>query len=131
MKTLDEILKQPPVFLHDWKNKEYVISSFAGIDITSSEDYKNSVLKWDHINILFASYKVDRSGGYAFILFEHNNQLFEVNASHESIIDFEGQFIPTETTISALKNRLIQGGLWNDNEKNYFAKELKEFLGIF
>lgn len=37
MKTFEEIIKQEPVFLHNWKHKNDVIADFEGLSITNDE----------------------------------------------------------------------------------------------
>lgn len=150
MKTLEEIIKQKPVYLNDWKTKIDVISDFD--DIYMSEDeynadkapyaniqiweekklkMKNAIEKWKPINILFASYGQANYSGDAFVLFERDMKLFEANGGHCSCYGLEGQFDPEETTLEALQHRLIEGGLGKDDwSGNEFSNELKDFLGI-
>lgn len=56
---------------------------------------------WEGINILFASYGEDNYSGNAFVLFEKDGKLYEVNGSHCSCYGLEGQFEPEETTLEA------------------------------
>lgn len=150
MKNVSEILKQNPVFLHDWKSKIDVIFDFDNIYLSHDEFYaekapyrnieswenkkqemKIAIEKWQSINILFASYGQANYSGDAFVLFEKEGSLFEVNASHCSCYGLEGQFEPEETTIEAISQRLIKGSFGTDNySDNEFAIELKQFLGI-
>jgi|BioPla2DNA2_1021312.scaffolds.fasta_scaffold39464_3 hypothetical protein len=152
MKTLNELLKQEPVFLNDWaeSKKIGVLSDFEDVDITKDEyeatecpipnkeywleekakmdkaieDYKN-------INILFASYGCANYSGDAFVLFEKEGKLFEVNGGHCSCYGLEGQFKPEETTLEALRHRLVEGKMGQDDySDNEFANELKQFLGV-
>lgn len=131
MKTLDALLQQESVYLYNWKKKEDIILSFAplGYDNKSKLIKERYIRLWQPINILFAYYDGDSYEGDAFVLFECKGKLFEVNASHcscEGLSDFNGE----ETTIDALKHRLIKGTLGQEYGENQFAKELKEFLGI-
>ncbi len=150
MKTLDEILKQPPVYLHNWQEKIDVISEFDDIGMNGKEyraesaPYPNVELwverkakmdkalkEWEPINILFASYGCDNYEGGAFVLFERDGELFEVNAGHCSCYGLEGQFSPELTTLEALAYRLTNGSMGTDSySDNEFAKELKIFLGL-
>ena len=152
MKTFEEILKQEPIYLHDWTEgkKIALISDFEDIYMTKEEyeaeeaPYANKqiweekkvimaekIKEYESVNILFASYGYANYSGDAFVLFEKEGKLFEVNGSHCSCMGLEGQFDPEETTIDALAFRLTEGTLgkddWSDNE---FAEELKQFLGI-
>ena len=150
MKTLEEILKQEPVYLNEWKSKVDVISDFDEVYITTDEynadkapypnpDFWNrnkekmtSLLEqWKPINILFASYGSGNYEGDAFVLFERDGKLYEVNGSHCSCHGLEGGFAEEETTIEAIAHRLIKGKLGRDSGcDNDFAIELKQFLGI-
>lgn len=152
MKTLQEILKQEPVYLHNWaEDKKFgLIADFEDVYITK-KDYDSMVSpypnedswlikkirmqevssKYDIVNILFASYGEDNYSGDAFVLFEQDGKLFEVNAGHCSCHGLEGQFNPEETSLESLKYRLIEGKMGvDDYSDNEFAKELKHFLGI-
>jgi len=152
MKTLKELLTQPPVYLHDWAKSEKigVISDFDDVYISKSEyeaeaapyanvevwierkaKMKEAIERWRPINILFASYSYQDYSGDAFVLFERDGKLYEVNGGHCSCYGLEGQFEPEETDIDVLKHRLIEGKLGcNDYCGNEFSSELKKFLGI-
>lgn len=135
MKSFEEIIKQNPVFLHNWSEKIDVIGDFKNIYATGkeyrmeeppygNEDYKN-------INILFASYGSDNHSGDAFVLFEENGVLYEVNGSHCSCCGLEGQWETEEVSLKELENRLINGSFGEDDYSgNEFKQDLCEFLGI-
>jgi hypothetical protein len=129
MKSLDEILKQKPIFLHLWDSKESVTSSFERH--YSEEITKEKKEYYDSINILFASYGEDNYSGDAFVLFEKDGCLYEVNGSHCSCYGLEDQFEPEGVTLEAIKMRLVDGNMgrdsWSDNE---FYNELSEFIGV-
>ena len=150
MKDLQAILKQPPFYLNNWKSKIDVIASFEGIYMNEVEykagiapypnvkiweerklQMKNAIERWKPINILFASYGTDNYTGDAFVLFERDGNLFEVNAAPCCCNGLEGQFEGQETTIDSLKHRLVKGRLGQDDYSgNEFSNELKQFLGI-
>jgi hypothetical protein len=143
MKTLEEIIQQKPIFLHDWKQngKEKIKQDFGYVYTDGFDSVKEAILKQeiielikkiDNINILFASYYYRNYHGEAWILFEENKELFEINASHCSCFGLEGQFDPEKVILKELKNRLEKGTFGKDDEFeiNIFAKELKEFLGV-
>ena len=152
MKTIQEILKQEPVFLNDWSKggKFQMIADFENIYITKEQfeatecpvanhkywmerknKMQNVLPKYDNKNILFASYGSENYSGDAWVLFEENGKLYEVNGSHCSCFGLEDQFDPEETNLEAIKFRLEKGHLGSDDYSgNEFAKELKEFLGI-
>jgi len=104
-----------PIFLNDWNDKDQV-----------AKDFETNL---DNVNILFASYSCANYSGDAFVLFEENNKLFEVNGGHCSCYGLEGQWEPEETTIEALNYRLNKGKMGTSNySDNEYATELKEFL---
>lgn len=55
--------------------------------------------------LLIAVYTYESYSGKAFVLYEHDGKLFEVNASHCSCYGLENQFDPEETTWAALLMR--------------------------
>lgn len=152
MKTLKQIIKQSPVYLHGWEKdgKIGVISEFNQLYISKKEyetteaPYPNVeswlerkylvdkyLKEWKDINILFASYGQDNYSGAAFVLFEQGGKLYEVNAWHCSCYGLEGQWTPEETNIEALKHRLLNGNMGRDSYSgNEYANELINFLGI-
>lgn len=152
MKDLKTIVKQEPVYLNDWsENKKIgVISDFEDIYISkqdfeatecpiSNKEYwiekkakmEQKLKEWEDVNILFASYGYENYSGEAWILFEKDGKLYEVNGSHCSCYGLEGQWKPEETTLEAIEHRLTKGQLGDDGYSgNVFAKELKSFLGV-
>lgn len=152
MKQLEEIFKQEPIYLHDWEESKRigVISDFEDIYISKKEfeatecpipnkEYwlekktkmEQKLKEWEGINILFASYSYANYSGDAFVLFEKEGKLFEVNGGHCSCYGLEGQFEPEETTLEALRHRLVDGKMGQDDySDNEFANELKQFLGV-
>lgn len=101
MRTLKQIIKQKPVYLNDWKGKIDVIGDFEDIYLSEEEYYAKespyqnntfwlekkkqmdkAIKQWENINILFASYGQANYSGDAWVLFEQNNKLYEVNGGH-------------------------------------------------
>lgn len=120
MKTLEQILKQEPVFLNDFDSKESVVSNFEISDELSAL-----------INILFASYGYESYSGSAFVLFEKEGKLYEAYGSHCSCVGLEGQFDFEEVNLTELENRLTKGGFGEDDYSgNEFKNEIKTFLGV-
>ena len=108
------------IWLNDWKDA-------SKKDLEQLFGLANSEL--DSINILLASYKLGDESAYAFILFSVDDVLYEVNASHDSEVDFEDQWQPEETTIEALLFRLNKGHLGSAKaSENIFAVDLTEIL---
>lgn len=131
MKTIEELKKQEPIFLNNWGSKTDLIKDFEELYYANEEEIQKATRKYNDINILFASYGTEMYMGEAFVLFEKNKQLFEVNADHCSCYGLEGQFQPEETTIEAIKHRLTKGRMGTDEYTgNIYAKELMQFLGI-
>jgi len=150
MKKLEEILRQNPVYLHNWSEKIDMIGDFEDIYMTADEynadvsPYPNieswidkklkmseAIVKYEAYNILFASYGCDNYSGDAFVLLEKYGKLYEVNGSHCSCYGLEGQFEPEEATLESIEMRLIKGNLGiDDYYGNEFSSELKEFIGV-
>ena len=78
------------------------------------------------INILIAIYELPAYEGYAFVLFEKDGQLFEVNGSHCSCYGLEGQWEPEETTLEALKYRIENGTLFYGYHLDRIKEELEQ-----
>lgn len=144
MKSLDEILKQEPVYHEDFNSIIDVIGNFEDIYITTEEynakepPYKNvdgwikakeridnKMKDYEEVNILFASYTYVCYDGSAFVLFEKDGKLYEVNGSHCSCYGLEGQWEPEETSLESIEYRLRNGDYAFDN----CSKELAGFLG--
>lgn len=78
----------------------------------------------DDIIIHIAYYEQADYEGYAFVLFEQEGRLFEVNASHCSCYGLEEQWEPEETTVESLQHRLDKG-----HGFNYFDRDaVQKFL---
>lgn len=94
------------IFHQLFKQEEDIINQF---DI--SPEFLNGC------NILFACYDTGNHDGQAFILYEKDNHLYEVNGYHDSCSGLAGQWEPEETNIEALKHRFKKGNL------SYFVEE--------
>lgn len=129
MKTLNDICSQDPVFMNDWSNKESVLFDFGW----SWDDEKEQefVEKHKDANILFASYGQANYSGDAWVLFEKNGKLYEVNGGHCSCYGLEGQWNPDEVMLEELENRLVNGTFGEDDwSDNNFKEELCKFLDV-
>lgn len=95
-----------------------------------ANDFAVPLSIFDNINILLAIYNYENYSAEAFVLFEKNNILYEVNANHCSCCGLEGQWEPEQTTVEALLHRMNKGGLgymgWY--EKPVFVDELYDVL---
>jgi hypothetical protein len=111
------------MYLHDWSE-----TGLEGLKY----DFMISDADLQGVNILLASYTYEDYSGYAFVLFEKNGKLYEVNGSHcscygletEDISHGETQWQPEETTKEALIHRLTEGYLGH----NEFDDELRQVL---
>jgi hypothetical protein len=127
LKSLEEIINQEPIFFNDWKNKIDVLTDFAGDRWkTDKEKEKEFIEANKDINILFVSYSYMDYDGYAWVLFEKDGKLYEVNGSHSSWYGLEGQWEPEEVSLRELEHRLIKG-TWGEDD---FKTELCKFLGV-
>ena len=153
MKTIPELLNQKPVMLANWKHPNDAIFDFFGLYIDNdaytapSAPYSN-VSYWlekkaaadkvlaDNagVHILFGYYSYEDYSGYAYVLFEQDGKLYEVNGGHCSCNGLEDQWEPEETDLNVLAKRLNDGklglGYTGYGHANEFANELREFLGI-
>lgn len=77
-------------------------------------------------NILFAVYTYEDYSGKAFVLFEKDGKLYEVNGSHCSCNGLEGQWQPEETSVEALKFRLLKGSVTGYDKE--YDSELAETI---
>ena len=102
-------------------------------------------------NLLFAVYKkYEYASGYAFVLFEQDGVLYEVNGNHCSCYGLENQWDPEETTPESIEHRVLKGSLGRESSpnsedrniveddwritlesENFFAVELLEFIQQF
>jgi len=101
----------------NFKNKEDVVEAF-----TSGPDGVFDEPDMTGVKILLAWYGYGDYDGSAFVLFERDNQLYEVNASHCSCYELEGQWSPEETSVEALRHRI---------EKGYLGKDTYTSGGVF
>ena len=111
------------IYLNNWDSKQDVINDF--FPEYREPKYKGEL---DNINILLASYTYWSYDGDAFVLFEKEGKLYEVNGSHCSCYGLEGQWDPEETTKEALLHRINEGTLGTHFGDNTFKNELLEVL---
>lgn len=106
------------MFLNDWAadGQEGLKRDF---DITD-EDLQG-------VRVLFASYCHANYSGDAFVLFERDGKLWEVNGGHCSCYGLEGQWEPAETALEVLTHRLEKGKL-GDGYDHQYAAELRGVL---
>lgn len=132
MRTIQELVSQPPIFLGRFSKPKDVINQFFGISYSDEAEKEEIYKQFVNINILFAHYEGCSYDGYAFVLFEKEGKLYEVNGSHCSCYGLEDQWIPEETFLEALKFRIKEGKLGNNGycSDTNFKGELETFLSI-
>lgn len=81
----------------------------------------------NNINVMLAVYTYEDYDGSAFVLFERNGVLYEVNGSHCSCYGLEEQWAPEETSVEALRHRISDGNL-GSGYGGYFADDLTKIL---
>ena len=94
---------------HDANDLDLYIASRSRI-IQKLKLFRNKFPGFIYENLAIAGY--DEVGGWdggAFVLYYHENKLYEVNASHCSCYGLEDQFKPEETSISFLRQKLKNG----------------------
>jgi len=121
------------IYLNDWTRKEDVVRDFCNIyqyDVDYKQKVELAILSDEfNVNILLASYGYENYSGDAFVLFEKDGKLYEVNAAHCSCYGLEDQWSPEETSVEALEFRLNEGTLGNETYcGNVFATELRLVL---
>ena len=120
MKSIEEIIKTPPVVSGDFASIDRVWACF---DVAEKDrTYK----------ILFATYGYGSYDGDAWVLAEKDGQLFEVRGGHCSCYGLEGQFDPEPVVLKELENRLTKGSFLKDDYYGYDGADtkLKTFLGL-
>lgn len=118
------------VFLHNWDSKESMIADFEGIcgveNLTPEQ-----IAKYDHVDVILASYGTYYYTGDAFVLFRNKNdgKLYENHGSHCSCYGLENQWGEEPCDLESLKKRVTDGSLGSDDySDNVFKDELREVI---
>ena len=113
------------MYLGNFTNKKDVLQNF-----TSGADGVFPAPDLEGAKILLAWYGYGDYDGSAFVLFERDGQLYEVNGGHCSCYGLEGQWDPEETTVEVLEHRIKGGSLGKDSyyDEGVFDKQLKGVL---
>jgi len=69
------------------------------------EDFGATDEQIEDEHVIFAAYGREGYDGFAFVLFEQDGKLYEVNASHCSCYGLGGQWKPEETTWAEVQMR--------------------------
>ena len=118
------------VFLHNWDSKESMIADFEGtygVDNLTPEQ----IAKYDHVDVILASYGTDNYSGGAFVLFRNKNdgKLYENHGSHCSCYGLEDQWGEEPCDIESLKHRVTEGSLGSDEYcDNVFKDEIRQVI---
>lgn len=96
---------------------------YWGMFDSKNDVERNFDIQLDNENILFAEYVSGDYSGNAWVVFEHNGELFEVHGSHCSCNGLEGQWSPESTSAEEILFRLERNG---HNEFN--TPTLKEIM---
>ncbi len=109
-------------FLGNWSDKKDV-----------AEDFQIALEEFDKAKILLAWYGYGDYDGSAFVLFEHDGKLYEVNGGHCSCYGLEGQWSPEEVTASELEHRITKGDLGKESYYNegVFVEEIAKLLKLY
>ena len=110
-----------------FEKKEDVFQEFSeGYDVL--DDVMAKEMK--NCNILFAWYGNGSYDGSAFVLFEREGDLYEVNGGHCSCYGLEDQWDPEITSVPELEHRIREGGLGHDTytDDGVFDQELLNIL---
>lgn len=116
-------------FLMKLKNAQVFAGNFDCVeDVKGAFEVKDDAL--DDAFILLAWYGYGDYDGSAFVLFERDGKLYEVNGGHCSCNGLEGQWDPEETSASELVHRIKNGGLGTDSyyDDNTFGDRLLGML---
>lgn len=94
------------------------------------QEFQCSDEEMEGVKILLAWYEYANYEGSAFVLFERDGKLYEVNGGHCSCYGLEGQWDPEETNVDVLRHRMKSGSLGQDSYYNegVFDKQLKGVL---
>ena len=86
----------------------------------------------EQCKILLAWYGYECYDGQAFVLFERDGKLYEVNGGHCSCFGLEGQWEPERTSVKELRYRMKQGSLGEGSYSDEtFAPQLKRILTLW
>ena len=111
--------KHVNVFLGAWEDEEDLKRDFA----LNDDELKGAF-------ILLASYDCEAYEGSAFVLFEREGKIYEVNGSHCSCYGLEDMWDPEETSVDALVHRVKEGRLgWGYYDSEAFGQQVLEVLG--
>ena len=119
-----------PVFLNNWDSKEAMICDFEGV--YDKDDLTPEILaKYDHVEVLLASYGYENYSDDAFVLFRNKNdgKLYENHGGHCSCYGLENQWGEEACDLESLKHRVNKGFLGSDDYVgNVFKDDLLKVI---
>ncbi len=94
------------------------------------EQFQIDVKEIKDCKILLAWYGYGDYDGSAFVLFDRDGQLYEVNGGHCSCYGLEGQWDPEKVSAKELKHRIESGSLGKESyyDEGVFDVALKKIL---
>lgn len=139
------------VFMGEWEDSGMfgMIADFSDVYITEQEyraekcPYANEAVwierkaemqnaladpAYQGIKVLIADYEQGGYEGDAFVLFERDGKLWEVNAGHCSCYGLEGQWEPEEVTMQNLADRLNKSTYGRFHDEGEFREAMKNIL---
>lgn len=78
--------------------------------------------------IVYGYYSYEDYSGEAFVLYEKDGKLYEVNGSHCSCYGLEDQWQPEETLVEAIEKRLVEPYGFYYCNKDEIQKALKRYV---
>ena len=115
-------------YLGIFADKGDILREFGNVGYGECDQDLKAYLK--DCKILLAWYGHGDYDGSAFVLFERDGKLYEVNGGHCSCFGLEGQWEPEETSVEALRHRINEGYLGRDTytSDGVFDVTLKRIL---
>jgi len=113
-----------PIYLADWYSSKW--GNNVGIEALRN-DFRLRNGELEGVNIIIGYYDYDNYYGKAFVLYEKEGKLFEVNATHCSCYGLEGSWYPEEVSLVELRNRLENGTYFNFSTDN-FKETMKQVV---
>lgn len=112
------------IFLEDW-DVDYVTKYYS--NNTSLQQMANDFNLKDEdlegVNVLLAIYTYEGYEGNAFVLFEKDGALYEVNGGHCSCYGLEDQWQPELVSLKEIKHRIEHGYLGSERDYDYNVKD--------
>lgn len=118
------------LFLNNWDSKESMIADFENV-YDKEKLTPEQIAKYDHVDVILASYGTDNYMGDAYVLFRNKNdgKLYENHGSHCSCYGLEDQWGEEETTLESIKLRVTEGSLGSDDySDNVFKDEIRAVI---